>query len=229
MRGRITGFRLADVRSLLRLCNALHEAPAHGAVRKRRLLEGLCELLEADAATCQVCRSDAGASSAVSTVRWPVSGDDARFVTGARGGGQRRSVAARGGVKGAPLRHTRIDPCIESLAPVAGTALRARVTLLRRPPATRGFTGRDRALLDVFHREMSWLYRPELRPLATDPAGLTPRQRQTLRLLMSGLGEKQIAARLGVSRNTVHHYVKALYRHFNVSTRSELLARWVKE
>ena len=83
-------------------------------------------------------------------------------------------------------------------------------------------------MLDVFHREMAWLYRNELPAASTDPAGLPPRQRQILRLLLAGLGEKQIAGRLAVSQNTVHHHVKALYKHFHVSTRSELLARWVK-
>ena len=36
-----------------------------------------------------------------------------------------------------------------------------------------------------------------------------------------------LAARLSLSPNTVHHYIKAIHRHFRVSSRSELLARWV--
>ena len=40
---------------------------------------------------------------------------------------------------------------------------------------------------------------------------------------------KQIAAHLGVSKHTVHVYVKALYRKYNVSSRGELLAKWVKD
>jgi DNA-binding CsgD family transcriptional regulator len=54
---------------------------------------------------------------------------------------------------------------------------------------------------------------------------LSPRQRQTLRHLLEGDLEKQVAAKLGLSRHTVHVYVKALYKHFGVSSRGELLAK----
>ncbi len=57
--------------------------------------------------------------------------------------------------------------------------------------------------------------------------GLSPRHAQTLERLLAGDSEKQIAAKLGVSRNTVHVYVTALYRHFNVNSRGELLAKFV--
>jgi DNA-binding NarL/FixJ family response regulator len=57
---------------------------------------------------------------------------------------------------------------------------------------------------------------------------LPPRQQQTLKHLLTGDSEKQIAAKLSVSRHTVHVYVKDLYRRFGASSRAELLARWVK-
>jgi DNA-binding CsgD family transcriptional regulator len=57
---------------------------------------------------------------------------------------------------------------------------------------------------------------------------LSPRLRETLRLLLNGDSEKEIAAKLELSRHTVHVYVKGLYRHFGTSSRAELLARWVK-
>jgi DNA-binding CsgD family transcriptional regulator len=59
-------------------------------------------------------------------------------------------------------------------------------------------------------------------------AGLSGRQRQTLERLLAGDSEKQIAAALAVSPNTVHVYVKALYRHYAVSSRGELLALFVR-
>ena len=60
------------------------------------------------------------------------------------------------------------------------------------------------------------------------PAELPPRVRAVLRCLLEGDSDKQIAARLGISRYTVNQYTKALYRHFGVSARAELLARWVR-
>ena len=59
-----------------------------------------------------------------------------------------------------------------------------------------------------------------------DPA-LPRRQRQTLELLLQGDGEKQIAAKLKLSQHTVHIYVKSLHKRFAVSSRSELLARFI--
>jgi DNA-binding CsgD family transcriptional regulator len=57
---------------------------------------------------------------------------------------------------------------------------------------------------------------------------LSRRKYQTLTGLLSGLGEKQIAERLNISRNTVHIYVKQLYVDFQVNSRSELLAIWIR-
>jgi DNA-binding CsgD family transcriptional regulator len=56
---------------------------------------------------------------------------------------------------------------------------------------------------------------------------LSPRMQQTLLSLLGGDSEKQVAAKLGVSPHTVHVYVKQLYRKYGVSSRGELLARWV--
>jgi FixJ family two-component response regulator len=61
-------------------------------------------------------------------------------------------------------------------------------------------------------------------PLAATAAALSPRLRQTLRCLLRGEGEKQIAERLGLSRHTVHDYIKSLHRCFGVNSRGELLA-----
>jgi DNA-binding CsgD family transcriptional regulator len=57
---------------------------------------------------------------------------------------------------------------------------------------------------------------------------LSPRVRQTLARLLAGDSEKQIARRLELSPHTVHVYVKALYRGFAVSSRGELLAKFVR-
>ena len=59
---------------------------------------------------------------------------------------------------------------------------------------------------------------------------LAPRLRQTLDRMLMGDSEKQIALALGISKHTVHVYVKSLYRWFNASSRGELTARlFIKE
>jgi len=54
---------------------------------------------------------------------------------------------------------------------------------------------------------------------------LSPRERDTLRELMTGAPEKEIAVRLGVSPHTAHQYVKALYRRFEVASRVQLIVK----
>src|SRR5262245_20261785 len=65
---------------------------------------------------------------------------------------------------------------------------------------------------------------------AGDPgwSTLPPRWRQMLDCLLDGDSEKQAAARLGISPQTVHQYVKGLYAHFGVSSRGELLAFFLR-
>lgn len=64
-------------------------------------------------------------------------------------------------------------------------------------------------------------------PQSVSANQLPRRLRQTLARLLAGDSEKQIATALGISRHTVHVYVKALYRRFEVCSRGELLARFV--
>ena len=58
--------------------------------------------------------------------------------------------------------------------------------------------------------------------------GLSPRLRQVLERLLAGDSEKQVAQRLRVTRPTAHEYVGALYRHFGVHSRGELMAYFVR-
>jgi DNA-binding CsgD family transcriptional regulator len=55
-------------------------------------------------------------------------------------------------------------------------------------------------------------------------APLSPRQRETLRMLLAGQAPKEIACALDLSPNTVHDYVRAVYRAFGVHSRAELMA-----
>jgi LuxR family maltose regulon positive regulatory protein len=54
---------------------------------------------------------------------------------------------------------------------------------------------------------------------------LTERERTVLRLLRSGLHEREIGDELYVSRNTVHSHVQSIYRKLAVSTRAEAIER----
>jgi DNA-binding CsgD family transcriptional regulator len=45
---------------------------------------------------------------------------------------------------------------------------------------------------------------------------------------LEGDSDKQIAKRLGISVHTVNQQAKSIFHYFGVSSRPELLARWVR-
>jgi len=63
---------------------------------------------------------------------------------------------------------------------------------------------------------------------ASGEATLTNREHEILALLADGLGNKQIAARLGISTNTVKTHLELLFEKLDVSSRAEAVARGIK-
>lgn len=98
---------------------------------------------------------------------------------------------------------------------------------MHRAPGDEPFTRREWWLLHVLTAHLAPTLDRGL-PLP-DPLmdSLTPRQRQTLDRLLAGDSEGEAAVALGIQRSTLHEHVLALYRHFGVSSRGELLARFV--
>lgn len=60
------------------------------------------------------------------------------------------------------------------------------------------------------------------------PLPLSNREREILVLLADGLGNKQIAARLGISTNTVKTHLELLFEKLDVSSRAEAVAVGVR-
>lgn len=60
-----------------------------------------------------------------------------------------------------------------------------------------------------------------------DP-GLTPREHEILALVADGLANKQIAARLGISANTVKTHLELVFGKLGASTRAEAVAMGVR-
>ena len=75
---------------------------------------------------------------------------------------------------------------------------------------------------------------PTLTPQANSPgndagvATLSRREGEILALLADGLVNKQIAARLGISTNTVKTHLELLFEKLGVATRAEAVATGVK-
>jgi DNA-binding CsgD family transcriptional regulator len=93
------------------------------------------------------------------------------------------------------------------------------------------FSHADRRLVQLFHHELGRLWAtPPLSHGPWDDVQLSPRLAETLRRLMAGDSEKQVAGHLRLSRHTVHDYVKELHRRFGATSLGELhvLARPVQ-
>ena len=117
-----------------------------------------------------------------------------------------------------------------------GDSLYCRLTLpdgtdmtvgLQRCPGDPQFTERDKALVHLLHTHAPHVYyapaprRPELESLA-------PRLQPVMRYLLQGDAEKEVAAKLKLSRHTVHRYTQTIYQQLEVHTRAELLAKYAK-
>jgi DNA-binding NarL/FixJ family response regulator len=63
----------------------------------------------------------------------------------------------------------------------------------------------------------------------SDPDQLTPREAEVLGALTEGLRNKEIAARLGISENTVKFHVRNIVAKLHAQSRAELGARAVRE
>jgi DNA-binding CsgD family transcriptional regulator len=91
------------------------------------------------------------------------------------------------------------------------------------------YSARDKAIVHETYALIAPMVGGALARFAEpSPSALPPRVRQVLLCLLEGDGDKQIAVRLKLSAHTVNEYVKRVYAHFGVVSRTELLARWVR-
>jgi DNA-binding CsgD family transcriptional regulator len=101
---------------------------------------------------------------------------------------------------------------------------------LWRTDSRRPFSPVERDALALFQRAVAGLYRRLGEPhrFAESLAGLSPRRRTVVLALLDGQSEKEVAHALQLSQHTVHEHVRALYVHFGVRSRPELMARFVR-
>lgn len=64
-------------------------------------------------------------------------------------------------------------------------------------------------------------------PAANDAAGLSPREREILDLLVTGLLQKEIAERIGISYWTVQTHISRIYEKLHVRSRAQAVAKYL--
>ena len=89
-------------------------------------------------------------------------------------------------------------------------------------------TSRDDAEVVLVARESERRVPDASRDDAPADRTLSSRERQVLALLADGLGNKQIAARLGISTNTVKTHLEVVFEKLGVSSRAEAVSTGFK-
>jgi DNA-binding NarL/FixJ family response regulator len=127
------------------------------------------------------------------------------------------------------LSLTSSADCIVSMW--ASSRDRAIFLVFHRSDGDAPFTDAEATMVSLMLRAIAPIADREFARRAESDAhdGLSPREREILLMLLAGDSEKQIAAALSRSVNTVHTFVKQIYRRFQVSSRGELMAKFVDQ
>jgi DNA-binding CsgD family transcriptional regulator len=126
-------------------------------------------------------------------------------------------------------RPTRHDSSVYAMYPLQGRLDTVFGCALTRAVGEPAFSARDRRYCYwLFHELGPLIGRQLAAPGEPTLVDLPPRLRQMMQCLLEGDSEKQAAVRMNVSRATAHEYVTSLYRRFDVNSRAELMARWLR-
>lgn len=147
----------------------------------------------------------------------PVPPDDSDHPYALQARGQWRRAAARWQAAGCPYEHA--SACAESPDPADKLAALAAFDALGAEPAARMLRAELRRL------GVRRIPRGPLAATRENPAGLTDRQLQVIRLLAEGLTNAEIAARLVVSVRTIDNHVRAVLDKLDAPGRRQAAAR----
>ncbi len=124
-------------------------------------------------------------------------------------------------------RQAGVDDMISLMHPIGKDAGVVGIGLFR-PVGAVPFGEVDLRVAAQLNESLAWFFRLITVPTRSGPPSedlLPMRLKRTLEHLLAGQSEKQVARAMGISHNSVHQYVKQVYRHFGVTSRPELLAR----
>ena len=244
----------ADVRKMVRLLGEVIAAPGEINDKRRLLMDGLCNLIGATAWAWSMSQFHPDKPpSSIGLIHGGF--DEKRFANylEAINHPAMEAVSRPSSLelqrKGTHLTRTRrqmdpegfldrssagplwekldIGPLIMSLRPMEGGGVNAiRVYRTLDQPQ---FDDREARIAHIILSEVPWLHFTAFPDQAShEITSLYPRHRTVLNFLGDGWSSKKIAEHLGLSVNTVHGYVKVIFKHFGVHSQSELLARFTQ-
>lgn len=131
------------------------------------------------------------------------------------------STAKGGDIAGGD--HVTVLECIQCVGTYRGVSLHRR---RGRSP----FSRRDRALAQMLFQHVDWLHAvPDEAVMNGGLLPLSPREREVMHLLLTGKSRKEVATQLGLSMHTVSDYLKQIYSKLKVTSRAELLAKFIPQ
>jgi DNA-binding CsgD family transcriptional regulator len=245
----------ADVRRLVRLLADVAILDGDHTAKKRRLMDGLCALVEADGWLWTMTKVDLERDAPMSlgilhggltdrqVAGWIEMNHDlahpppehvplGKEVRRGRHFTRSRDQLvdddtwySHPTVKRCRLQRD-LDHSMHSIYPLDEPGVISGVGLYRRRGRP-AFTPRQRRIAHIVLSEVDWLHYADL-PSHRGSAvpTLSPRQRVVLVLLLEGRTGAEIAELLHISPHTVHDHRKAIYRHFDVSSQIALIRRF---
>lgn len=244
----------SDSRAMVRLMGDVAAMEGEHAEKKRYLMDGLCELIKAEAwawsLSCAI--EPAAPQTYVGVLHGGFSEERlARFLLAVEhpqmgppvARFNQRLKSARGLVV---MQRFEIDPDNLAASPeldalwraanigpliMAGLRIDANAASclgIYRPLGAADFSERAMQMVHIVLSEVPWLHLsgwPEDRGALVPK--LAPRLRTVLNLLLDGRSRKEIAVAIGLSTHTVSGYVKEIYSHFSVSSQPELMRKYM--
>ena len=100
------------------------------------------------------------------------------------------------------------------------------VAAFYRPVSAPSFTAREARIAHIVLTGVPWLHVASKPPEpAHEIPKLPPRCRLILSQIVAGRARKEIAADLGLSLHTVNDYIKQIFKHFDVHSQTQLVAK----
>jgi DNA-binding CsgD family transcriptional regulator len=256
MQRRSSTIRHADIAAMLRLMGELGELPNDPAVRAPFLMSRLCRLVDAQWGIITMMRTYLPGKVPALYHSFQGGELDARLRSAFFDyvnfeGGKDPMVEAMGlmqpqaTVRRRPevvpdrrwydsmhvkefRRKAYLDESIYAIYPFdrEGNAIGIGLT---RPAGANPYSERERRIIEFMNDGLTWFYH-RFRESGNQRScpQLPPALHRTLKFLLEGLSEKQIAHFTKLSPHTIHGLVKSIYRRFEVSSRAGLCARLIR-
>lgn len=243
----------SDIRAMVRLLGEVIAMRGDINDCRRRLMDGMCPLIGADSWLWCMAEMEAGKPLSHSGILHGGFDDErfAWFLQAINHPSLAKANHIAAGFLACEQRHLTLgrkrieDPECPVLSGESGELWQkagiGTLMLSLRPMETGGATGiglyrqpgkpdfdkREIRIAHILLTEVSWLHY-EAFPEKQSLSRLSPRHRTVLNLLCEGWQRKKIAVHLKVTENTMNGYVKEIFRHFDVHSQSELVARFTK-